>query len=168
MIGEFCAIKHIPMQSANDRFTENDNQVYMVRLPTQVHQLLLKAQQRANNASSQADDIMIGEIRFDHSSQQGSLLVRRELDPNNKRWNLKMDLGANPAGTHEPILNMGIMTESRSSGVIKLQAMVDKKITCIAKNYSVDEETKAGLQKLDQAMTATIDAPSDPMQPVFI
>ena len=79
-----------------------------------------------------------------------------------------MDLGSSPAGTDEQILNMGIMTESRSSGVMKLQAMVDKKITCIAKNYSVDDETKAGLQKLDGAMTATIDAPNDPMQPVFI
>ena len=67
-----------------------------------------------------------------------------------------MDLGSSPAGTDEQILNMGIMTESRSSGVMKLQAMVDKKITCIAKNYSVDDETKAGMQKLDGAMTATM------------
>ena len=45
----------------------------------------------------------------------------------------------------ELLLNMGIMTESKGSGALRLQAMVDHRITCIAKNYSLDEETKAGL-----------------------
>ena len=34
---------------------------------------------------------------------------------------------------------MGIMTESKTSGALKLQTMVDKRVKCIAKNYSVDE-----------------------------
>ena len=55
------------------------------------------------------------------------------------------------------------MTESKTAGNFKLQAMVDKKITCIAKNYSVDEETKAGLQRLDGATTLAFEAPTDPL-----
>ena len=68
----------------------------------------------------------------------------------------------------ESALNMGIMTESKASGALRLQAMVDHRLTCIAKNYSIDEETKAGLDQTDRAMTMSFDAPHDPLQPVFI
>ena len=71
-------------------------------------------------------------------------------------------------GDKDPVLNMGIMTESKGSGALRLQAMVDHRLTCIAKNYSLDEETKAGLNQTDRAATMSFDAPNDPLQPVFI
>ena len=46
--------------------------------------------------------------------------------------------------------------------------MVDKKVKCIAKNYSVDEETKAGITMTDKQGTLSFDAPNDPLDPVFI
>ena len=44
---------------------------------------------------------------------------------------------------------MGIMTESRS-GAMKLQTMVDKRVKAIAKNYVVDEKTKASISNLER------------------
>ena len=63
---------------------------------------------------------------------------------------------------------MGIMTESKTSGALKLQTMVDKRVKCIAKNYSVDEQTKAGINQTDKQMTQMFNAPNDPVNPVFI
>lgn len=92
--------------------------------------------------------------------------MRREHDPQKKRWNLKLEV--QDADDLEQCLTMGIMTESMGSGALKLQTMVDKKVKCIAKNYSVDEETKAGITMTDKQGTLSFDAPNDPLDPVFI
>ena len=63
---------------------------------------------------------------------------------------------------------MGIMTESRTLGTLKLQTMVDSRVACIAKNYSVDELTKLRINQMDKKATMPYEAPSDPLDPVFI
>ena len=64
---------------------------------------------------------------------------------------------------------MGIMTESRQNTAnIKLQTMVDARVACIAKNYSVDEQTKLAINAMDKQGTLSFDAPNDPLDPVFI
>ena len=63
--------------------------------------------------------------------------MRRELDPQKKRWILRLDVADDEE--KEPCATMGIMTESRAQGNFKLQTMVDSRVACIAKNYTVDE-----------------------------
>ena len=63
---------------------------------------------------------------------------------------------------------MGIMTESHTTGNLKLQTMVDHKVNCIAKNYSVDEKTHLMMNQLDKKGTIAFNAPNDPLEPVFI
>ena len=46
--------------------------------------------------------------------------------------------------------------------------MVDARVACIAKNYTVDEQTKLAINQLDKQSTKSFDAPNDPLDPVFI
>ena len=50
---------------------------------------------------------------------------------------MRLDIADEDA--QQPCATMGIMTESRTLGTLKLQTMVDSRVACIAKNYSVDE-----------------------------
>lgn len=61
--------------------------------------------------------------------------MKRELDPNKKRWMMKMNINEDATAAQ----TMGIMTEGRATNNCKLQAMVDHKVSCIAKNYTVDD-----------------------------
>ena len=46
--------------------------------------------------------------------------------------------------------------------------MVDYKVSCIAKNYRVDNETKLSINSMDKCGIKLYDAPHDPMEPVFL
>ena len=155
-----------PKVPSKRRFSEMDQSVYLLRLPTQVHQLLLKAQDRANQAQLGEDDVQLGEVRFDPNTNQGSLLIRRELDPQKKRWVMRLDIKEEEE--NKPCSTMGIMTESRTNGTLKLQTMVDSRVACIAKNYSIDEKTKLSINDMDKQKTMEYDVPNDPLDPVFI
>ena len=51
---------------------------------------------------------------------------------------------------------------------MKLQTMVDHKVSCIAKNYRVDNETKLSINQMDKCGIKLYDAPHDPLEPVFL
>lgn len=88
--------------------------------------------------------------------------MRRELDPQKKRWIMRMNI------CEENCATMGIMTESLAHGSLKLQTMIDARIACIAKNYTVDEQTMLAINSLDKQSTKSYDAPDNPLDPVFI
>ena len=51
---------------------------------------------------------------------------------------------------------------------MKLQTMIDKRVTCIAKNYKVDHETKLSINQMDKSGIKLFEAPTDPLDPVFL
>jgi len=47
--------------------------------------------------------------------------------------------------------------------------MIDHRVSCIAKNYKLDTQTKAALQYMDKKTIMEIEAPTDAAQePVFM
>ena len=91
-------------------------------------------------------------------------MFSRDHDPKKKRWNLKLDV----LDEERQCLTMGIMTESKTTSALKLQTMVDKRVSCIAKNYILDDETRACLNLMHKQGTVSFEAPNEPLDPVFI
>ena len=88
-------------------FTENDEKLYLIRLPQQVAQILDSTYKKAYNATNYLGDLAFGEIRVDEEAQQATLIVSREHDLLKRRWILKMDVLS-----EDPSRNIGIVTES--------------------------------------------------------
>ena len=63
---------------------------------------------------------------------------------------------------------MGVISETKKDGQMKLQTMIDKRVTCIAKNYKVDYETKLSINQMDKGGIKLFEAPTDPLDPVFL
>ena len=51
---------------------------------------------------------------------------------------------------------------------MKLQTMIDKRVTCIAKNYKVDHKTMLSINQMDKSGIKLFEAPTDPLDPVFL
>ena len=93
-----------------------------------------------------------------------SLVFKKDLDAENrKRWCLKLDMAEEKADK-----SLGVISENKESGQMKLQTMVDHKVSCIAKNYRVDNETKLSINQMDKSGIKLYDAPHDPLEPVFL
>ena len=88
-------------------FTENDEKLYLIRLPQQVAQILDSTHKKAYNPNNYLGDLTFGEIRVDEEAQQATLIVSREHDLLKRRWILKMDVLS-----EDPARNIGIVTES--------------------------------------------------------
>lgn len=83
--------------------------------------------------------------------------MAREHDLLKRRWVLKMDILS-----EDPSRNIGIVTESvQNNANLKLHSMIDKKVTCIAKNYHVDEERNLEKQDKNKLQTKNIDFPQE-------
>ena len=74
-------------------FSNDDTKVYLMRLPSQVHANLLRAQVQTN---LQADDndlgIEVGEIRVDPEFNQTTFIMKKEMDDQGRRWAMSLDL----------------------------------------------------------------------------
>ena len=115
-------------------FNYDDTQVYLLKLPAQVHANLLKAQQMTNEMGDHEEDgLEVGEIRLDPVTEKATLIMRKEMDNLGRRWALNLDV--------EPVSNktLGIIAENKKHQSMKLTTMIDSRVTCIAKNYKVDE-----------------------------
>ena len=93
----------------------------------------------------------MGEIRVDPLSNQTTFVMKREIDTEGRRWAMSLDL--------EPVpRTFGILQQNKSS--IKLTTMIDTRVTCVAKNYKVDEKVKElMLTDVNKKSIMEIDAP---------
>ena len=69
---------------------------------------------------------------------------------------------------HEELPNRTIGILSETVDGIQLKTMADKMFTCIAKNYKVDQQMKQELNLVSKAGVKAIDAPTEPMDPVYM
>ena len=110
------------------------------------------------------EDIELGEVRVDPATNSASLILKKDLDEvNRKRWCMKLDVAEEKANQ-----TMGVISETKKDGQMKLQTMIDKRVTCIAKNYKVDYETKLSINQMDKGGIKLFEAPTDPLDPVFL
>ena len=77
--------------------------------------------------------------------------MKREIDTEGRRWAMSLDL--------EPVpRTFGILQQNKTS--IKLTTMIDTRVTCVAKNYKVDEKVKElMLTDVNKKSIMEIDAP---------
>ena len=69
---------------------------------------------------------------------------------------------------HEETPNRTIGVVADTGDSLDMKTMADKMFTCIAKNYKVDQVTKKDLSNLNRAGVKAIDAPTEPMNPVYM
>ncbi len=95
----------------------------------------------------------MGEIRFDPVSQQTTFILKKEMDDQGRRWALSLDL--------EPVSRtLGILAQKKKETTMKLTTMIDTRVTCVAKNYKVDEKTKQLMfSDVDRKAVMEIEAP---------
>ena len=107
--------------------------------------------------------IEVGDIRFDPDTRQTTFVFRKETDPLAQRWALTLDF--------EPIpRTMGILAQKKKESSMKLTTMIDQRVTCIVKNYKVDEKIKQIMfENLERKAVMEIEAPPlDQQAPIYI
>ena len=136
------------------QFEDDDTKVYLMRLPAQVHANLMRAQAKTNLQQDDHDlGIEVGEIRIDPETKQSTFLMRKDIDEDGRRWAMSMDI--------EPVnKTFGIITQKKKATEMKLTTMIDARVTCLAKNYKVDERVKQiMLNDVNKKTVLEIDAP---------
>ena len=100
---------------------------------------------------------------MDPVTKQTTFIMKKEVDDQGRRWALSLDL--------EPVTRtFGILTQKKKGSEMKLTTMIDARVTCMAKNYKVDEKVKQMMfTDVNKKATLEIDAPPlDQQQPVYL
>jgi len=98
---------------------------------------------------SDEDGLEIGEIRIDEG--KATLLMNKSTDPCNRRWALNLEIELLPRTS-------GVIAQKQNE--LKLTTMVDARVTCIAKNYKVDDnQRKKLLEDVGRKQTMEFEAP---------